>query len=154
VPATHRNVRRMRNPLVSLLIGAALCTVAFPTLTQPVQRWAPNMATRGTIGVTVSQVSGDIALSFGLPKAGGALVSSVVPDGPAAQAGVRAGDVILWASGHPIGQPEDLTGLVAAMQPGYEVVLEVWRWRNRAQLYVRIGEGEKTPEIGPMLIER
>src|SRR5690554_6789001 len=50
--------------------------------------------TRGRIGVQIGQVSADVAKAIGLGEARGAMVSNVDPDGPAADAGVRSGDVI------------------------------------------------------------
>ncbi len=59
------------------------------------QLLATGHVTRGRIGVTIQNVDGQLADSFGLDRPRGALVSSVVKDGPSAKAGVRPGDVIL-----------------------------------------------------------
>ena len=73
---------------------------------------------RGRIGVTIQDVNAQLAESFGLDRPHGALVSSVDKDGPAAHAGVVAGDVILSVGGHPIERFGELSGAIAAMKPG------------------------------------
>ncbi|MFP3498290.1 zinc-binding dehydrogenase, partial [Pseudomonas sp. SIMBA_059] len=57
---------------------------------------ATGKVTRGRVGVQIGEVGKDVAEAIGLPKAEGALVSSVEVDGPAEQAGVQPGDVILF----------------------------------------------------------
>jgi len=134
----------MRNSLVSLLFGTALCIAALPATSQPVQSQVPDMVPRGVIGVSVVKITTALAYWVGLPDAHGAVVASVHRGGPAAQAGVQVGDVILWADDHPIRQPTDLTAALAAMQPGDEVVLQVWRWRSRVEEEIAVRIGDKT----------
>ena len=57
---------------------------------------------RGWLGVRIQQVTDEIAESLGLQKARGALVADVTPDGPAKQAGIQAGDVILKFAGQDV----------------------------------------------------
>jgi serine protease Do len=96
--------------------------------------------TRGRIGVTIQDVTQDIAKSFSLPKPEGALVSSVEDDGPAAKAGVRAGDVILKLDGKPVTSSAQLPAAVAGLKPGNTAALEVWREGKPVSLKVTIGE--------------
>ena len=70
--------------------------------------------TRGRLGVGIQEVNQALADSFGLKKLQGALVSSVDPDGPAARAGLQAGDVIVRMQGHDINRSADLPAQVAA----------------------------------------
>ncbi|HEX2519766.1 MAG TPA: trypsin-like peptidase domain-containing protein, partial [Castellaniella sp.] len=79
---------------------------------------AHGKVTRGKIGVQITEVQDDVAKALGLPKAEGALVSSVEPKGPAAKAGVHPGDVITAFDGHKIQHMTDLPRLVGATQPG------------------------------------
>ena len=83
--------------------------------------------TRGRIGVTIQEVTRELADSFGLPKAAGALISGVEKAGPAEKAGVRASDVILKFDGKPIASSADLPRIVAATKPGNKVVVQLWR---------------------------
>jgi serine protease Do len=95
---------------------------------------------RGRIGVTIQDVNAQLAESFGLDRPHGALVSSVEKDGPAAQAGIAAGDVILAVGAHPIEHYGELSGAVAAMKPGSDATLAVWRNGREQNINVRVAE--------------
>jgi serine protease Do len=98
--------------------------------------------TRGRIGVTIQEVNHSLAQSFGLKKPGGALVSSVEKDSPAAKAGVQAGDVILSIDGKPISRSIDLSLHVAEVRPGSAAKLDVWRNGRSRELKVTVGEAK------------
>jgi serine protease Do len=95
---------------------------------------------RGRIGVTIQDVNAQLAESFGLDRPRGALVSSVEKDGPAAHAGVAAGDVILAVGGRPIERYGELSGAIAAMKPGSDAQLAVWRNGREQSITVRVAE--------------
>ena len=101
--------------------------------------------TRGRIGVTVQNVNQSLAQSFGLKKTGGALVSSVEDNGPAAKAGIKAGDVILGWNGAPVDESSSLPALVADTAPGQSAKVRVWRDGKEQTLNVNVGSlpGEK-----------
>ena len=101
---------------------------------------------RGRIGVTIQDVNAQLAESFGLDRPHGALVSSVDKDGPAAKAGVVPGDVILSVGGHPIERYGELSGAIAAMKPGQDAALELWRNGKAQNLSVRIEELKEQPQ--------
>ncbi len=96
--------------------------------------------TRGRIGVTIQEVNQSLAESFGLKKPEGALVSSVDPEGPAAKAGIEAGDVILKIDGAPVSRTLDLSSRVADIKPGSSAKLEVWRKGAARDITVTVGE--------------
>jgi serine protease Do len=100
---------------------------------------------RGRIGVTIQDVNAQLAESFGLDRPHGALVSSVDKDGPAAQAGIVAGDVILNVGGHPIERYGELSGAIATMKPGQDVPLQVWRGGKVQTVSVKIEELKEKP---------
>jgi serine protease Do len=106
---------------------------------------------RGRIGVTIQDVNAQLAESFGLDRPRGALVSSVDKDGPAAKAGVAPGDVILSVGGHPIERYGELSGAIAAMKPGADATLELWRGGKAQNVSVRIEELKEQP---PAVAER
>ena len=94
--------------------------------------------TRGWLGVSVQDMSQDLAGSFGLAKPEGALVDEVVPDSPADKAGLKSGDVILSFDGHKLEDSGDLPPLVAAAQPGHAVTLEAMRDGKRREFHADI----------------
>ncbi len=109
---------------------------------------------RGRLGVVVQDVTQDLAESFGLPAAIGALVSSVEPAGPAARAGVEAGDVIVKLNDKTISNASDLSFAVSALEPGSKARIELRRKGTSKSLEVVVGEvpaaqarGERSSEI-------
>ncbi len=95
---------------------------------------------RGLLGVTVQGVNSEIAKSLGLLTVKGALVSSVVPGGAAAKAGVERGDVIVAFGGAPVDDSNSLRNHVAEMKPGSDVTFRVWRNGQEKELHGRLGE--------------
>src|SRR5881227_2402793 len=95
---------------------------------------------RGRIGVTIQDVNAQLAESFGLARPHGALVSSVEKDGPAARAGILPGDVILSVGGHAIERYGELSGAIAAMRPGADASLAVWREGKEQNVSVKVAE--------------
>jgi Do/DeqQ family serine protease len=97
---------------------------------------------RGVLGIYGQSLSADLAVSFGLEQARGALVSEVQPDSPAAAAGVRRGDVILGINGQPVADYNALRNRVASTQPGSTVTLRVLRDGREQQLRATLAERE------------
>jgi len=94
----------------------------------------------GRLGVTIQEVSQSLAENFGLKTPGGALVSSVAKDSPAAKAGVQPGDVITKFEGWDILRSSDLPPLVAHLKPGSKVTLGIWRDGKDKELTATVGE--------------
>ena len=94
---------------------------------------------RGWLGVSIQEVTPDIAESLGLDKAAGALVAQVVADGPAASGGLQNGDVILNFDGKPVDTMRDLPRMVAETQAHKTVEVEVWRKGEVATVEVELG---------------
>jgi serine protease Do len=82
---------------------------------------------RGWIGVQVQPVTQDIADGMGLKQAQGALVADPQKDGPAAKAGVEAGDVITAANGQSVKDARELARIIGGFAPGSAVKLDVLR---------------------------
>ena len=98
---------------------------------------------RGRIGVVIQEVTKELAESFGLPKAAGALVNSVEKGGPADKAGIQASDVILRFDNKEVVNSNELPRLVAATRPGSKVTVQIWRKGEKKDLQITVGE---TPE--------
>jgi serine protease Do len=96
--------------------------------------------TRGRIGVSIQEVTRELADSFGLPKVGGALISSVEKGGPAEKAGVRPSDVILKFDGKAVNSSADLPRIVAATKPGNKVSVQLWRKGRTQDVSLVVGE--------------
>jgi serine protease Do len=82
---------------------------------------------RGMIGVQVQNVTPELAKSFGMTEAHGALVAEVNPDSPAAKAGIQQGDIIIEFNGTPIHEMNELPRMVASLAPGSKAALKVLR---------------------------
>ena len=95
--------------------------------------------TRGKLGVVIQPVTQGLADSFGLPQPEGALVSSVEKGGPAEQAGIQSGDVILKLNGTPLKDSGELPVQIAAITPGTNANLEIWRDHATREITVKLG---------------
>ncbi|VVM08123.1 Do family serine endopeptidase [Methylacidimicrobium tartarophylax] len=82
---------------------------------------------RGFLGVTISEVTPELARAFKLPEPIGALVEQVTPNAPAAQAGVKDGDVIIGYNGQKVVDPRVFRLAVSETPPGSKVSLKIWR---------------------------
>ena len=106
--------------------------------------------TRGWLGVVVQEVTRELAKSFDLPKAEGALVARVVPGSPSEKAGIKAGDVILAFNGQPLALSRDLPPRVGDVAPGQKVPLKVLRDGKQQVIQVEIAElPPETAEAAP-----
>ena len=94
---------------------------------------------RGWLGVTIQHVDETLAEALGLDEAKGALVASVMADGPAARAGLRPGDVIVSFAGRPIDAMKDLPRIVAELDSGTEAEIGIRRDGGLETLVATIG---------------
>ena len=101
---------------------------------------ASGKVSRGRIGVMIQEVTKELADSFGLGKAQGALVASVEKGGPAEKAGLEAGDVILRFNDKAVSQSSDLPRLVGNTKPGSKAVLQIWRSGGSKEVTLTVGE--------------
>jgi serine protease Do len=95
---------------------------------------------RGRIGVSIQEVTRDLAESFGLSKASGALVSNVEKGGAAEKAGIQVSDVILKFDGKAVVISSDLPRIVAATRPGSKVNVQLWRRGDSKEVSLTVGE--------------
>ena len=97
---------------------------------------------RGWLGVRIQGVTPEIAESLGLRSATGALVASVTPNGPAAEAGIQAGDVILTFDGKEVNEMRRLPRVVAETGVEEQVPVKLWRRGQEQTVRVKVGELE------------
>ncbi len=95
---------------------------------------------RGMLGVTVQSVDADMAKSLGLSQVSGAIVSDVNPDSPAAQAGLKAGDVILALNGKTVDSSNSLRNHIAPLGPDATVTLRIARDGSERDVTVKLAE--------------
>ena len=98
---------------------------------------------RGWLGVSIQEVTPDLAKQFGMKEARGALVSEVIPDSPAAAAGIQSGDIITGFNGKLVDSPSTLRNTVAEMPVGTTVKVEVLREKKSMTLETKISEQPK-----------
>lgn len=99
--------------------------------------------TRGWLGVSIQEITQGLAKQFGLKETKGALVSEVLPNSPAAAAGIKNGDVIVSYDGKPVDSPAVLRNLVAQTPVGKTVKVEVLRENKRQTFNIKIAEQPK-----------
>jgi serine protease Do len=95
---------------------------------------------RGRIGVVIQEVTAELAESFGLDRARGALVSRVEKGAAASKAGIATSDIILTFDGTEVETSNDLPRIVGQTRPGKKVEVEVWRNKKLKTLTLTVGE--------------
>ncbi len=95
---------------------------------------------RGQLGVSIQPMTPELASKFGLSDVQGALVNSVIPNGPAAKAGIRQGDVIVDFNGAAVTDGNTLRNHVASTAPGTKVNLGIFRDHQKQQIQATLGE--------------
>ncbi|REC96107.1 serine protease Do [Kushneria indalinina DSM 14324] len=95
---------------------------------------------RGWLGVVIQPVSEDLADSFGLDRARGALIAEVAPDSPAEKSGLRSGDIILRAGDSDIDTSDALPRLIGRVSPDDSIDLHVQRDGREQTIKVTVGQ--------------
>ncbi|MDE2182768.1 MAG: DegQ family serine endoprotease [Alphaproteobacteria bacterium] len=93
---------------------------------------------RGWVGVRIQPVTPDLAEGMGLPSAAGALVSDVTPNGPAAKAGIRRGDVVTAFDGQKVPDARALSRFAAETPVGKTVPVELLRGRHKLSVRLTV----------------
>lgn len=106
-----------------------------------------GFVSRGWLGVMVQNVTHELVESFGLSKPEGALVVKVLPEGPAALAGINVGDVILALDQQAVQNSAALPRLVGALAVGHEVKLKVIRDKQPLLVTLKIGQLPTAQEL-------
>lgn len=94
---------------------------------------------RGWLGVSMQDLTLELAESFGLEGSAGTLVASVLRDGPADKAGIKPGDILVAVEGKPIKNSSEMLNLVAALPPGETVTVTVIRGKQEKSIPIKVG---------------
>lgn len=95
---------------------------------------------RGWLGVMIQDLTKELAESFGMKKAEGALIAGVEKGGPADKAGMEPSDVVLKFDGKPVNSASELPLLVGETKPGKTVAVQVWRKGVAKDLSLTVAE--------------
>lgn len=108
---------------------------------------------RGFVGISMVPLTDDLRDYFGVADGVGVLVSEVVPDGPAAKAGLKGGDVIVAIDGKPVDGPNVFGDYVRQKKGGDQVRIDVRRKGIAQQFFVTLDERDvrrfevRVPEV-------
>ncbi|MBS0485153.1 MAG: Do family serine endopeptidase [Proteobacteria bacterium] len=94
---------------------------------------------RGWLGVSMQDMTLELAESFGLEEPNGALIASVLKDGPADKAGIKTGDILIGIAGKPLKNSAEMLNVVAALPPGETVAVTVIRNKREKSIPVKLG---------------
>ena len=95
--------------------------------------------TRGYVGATIQDITPEIGESMGLPAHHGALVADLTHGGPAEQAGLKPGDLVMRVNGHEVTSASDMTRQVALAHAGESLRLDIRRDGRPSQIDVKSG---------------
>lgn len=112
---------------------------------------------RGWLGVTIQDLTPELAKQFELKEGKGVLVGDVIEGSPAEKAGLQRGDVITEFAGKKIEEPSQIRNMVASTEPGQTVKMKIVRENREDTLKVTIGDLPDTmqkqfPEEGDSLL--
>lgn len=100
---------------------------------------AKGKLTAGWLGIELQDLNKTLALSLGLKASEGVLISNVIAESPAEQAGLKAGDLVTQLGGHKIRARRDLVGHLETYSPKQALPLTVRRGDNEQSLKVNVG---------------
>jgi len=121
----------------SMGIGFAIPTSTARSVMEAIVK--DGQVTRGWIGVEPQDLSPELAENFGMQPGTGVIISGVLQNGPAAQAGIRPGDVIVAVAGRPVNNVAQLLSAVANLSPGTPASLDVVRRDGKTKVEVTPG---------------
>ena len=122
----------------SLGIGFAIpVSTAKNVMEQIIQN---GSVTRGWIGVEAQEITPELAESFGLTNANGALIAGVQRGSPADAGGIKPGDILIAVNGKAVKDPQVMLDLIASQSPGDTVPFQLRRQKTLFDTTIRIGK--------------
>lgn len=143
----------MQTAVLLLAVLAGLTVPGQPAERKEVREIIIDVPDGGYLGVRIRDVNGEDVERLGLPEERGVFVEDVEAGSPAAEAGLREGDVILEYGGRPVFSVRQFRRWVGDTPPGREVTMGIWRDGSRREISVRVGRREP-PSFGPHVEER
>ena len=144
------NVIGINNAIISPTGGSVGIGFAIPAETAApiVDKLVRGVAIeRGYLGVQIQPVTEDVASSLGLERNRGEIVQMVQPGEPAARSGVEAGDIVLSVDGNEVTPDQTLSYLVANIEPGTTIPLDIIRDGQRRRVNVTVGKRPSEEEL-------
>lgn len=122
----------------SMGIGFAIpISIAQQVMNQIVEE---GTVTRGWVGVEAQNMTPELADSFALPSASGALIAGVLPNSPAYHAGLKAGDILVAINEKPVINSASMLNLIAVLQPNKQATLKIVRAGKQLDVNILIGK--------------
>jgi serine protease DegQ len=109
-----------------------------------------GVVTRGWIGVEPAELSPELMETFGVKAKKGVLITGVLQNGPAANAGIRPGDVIVEVGGKPIATVSELLTQVAGLKPGAATAFKLLRREDDVTVNVTPGKRPRMRQQQPV----
>lgn len=101
---------------------------------------------RGWLGIEGQDITPQLAESFNLQNVTGVIVAGIQRNGPAAQAGLRPGDIILEVNGEPATDRRTIMDMTARVDPGSNMKIKILRGGKEMEMTAIVGE---RPQVGP-----
>ena len=101
--------------------------------------------TRGWVGVEAQNLTPELAESFGLSSASGALVAGVLTNSPADRAGLKAGDILVAINDKPVLNSATMLNLIAVLEPNKNAMLKIVRAQKKMDIKILIGKRPAHP---------
>jgi serine protease DegQ len=125
----------------SLGIGLSIPTVVAKQIMEQIIQ--TGNVTRGYIGVEVQDLTKELAESFKLTSTEGALIAGVLKEGPADNAGIKPGDILIAVEGKPVTSSSGMLNLIAVLSPGQTATFMVLRNQEEKSFKIRIDKRPK-----------
>jgi Do/DeqQ family serine protease len=113
-----------------------------------------GVVTRGWIGVEPADLSPELMETFGVKARKGVLITGVLQNGPAAQAGVKPGDVVVEVGGKDVANVSELLSTVAALKPGMATQFKLQRREEKVDVTVTPGKRPKPKQTVQPVVPR
>jgi membrane-associated protease RseP (regulator of RpoE activity) len=142
-------MRRVIPAISTVLLLSAVSHAAEHKDDQGGERFAFKMMHRSRLGVEAMRISKEVRQTLGAPEDAGILVNRVEPESVAAEAAIKAGDVIVEVDGQKVASIRDIRRALADKEAGQIVAVVVVRDKKKTSLNAKMREKPSFPALGP-----